>query len=201
MILVKRKEPTEESHVKLVAYTIILYISSLFVPFVVVASYQSIFYFSRSQWFFSTPFSAYITFMCAMIYIAVVLTVYLILRQRWEGRTFNWITGILVLASLPAFFLSLTNYYFLDDRGIHYNTLTGLNETEYKWKNISKVNIIYRNDQGTTGLYQYKFEMDDGSIVTLPFNDKMAEHHWRVDEIIKVNKIPVKDNFKNPIVD
>ena len=201
MHIVKRKEQSEDNHVKLVAYTIILFISSLFVPFIAVASYQSVAYFSRAQWFFSTPFSAYLTFMGGMIYLVVILTVYLIFRQRWEGLWFKSIVIIMLIASIPAFLLSLTNYYYLDKDGIHYNKLTSLNEKEYRWDQIAKVHIVYRNHQGTTGFYQYRFEMPDGSEITIPYNEKLAEHKWRVEKKIKENKIPVSDNFNNPIVD
>lgn len=201
MILLRRKEVDEEHSVKLVAYTIILFISSFFVPFVIVASYQSMVYFSRSYWFFSTPFSAYITFMGGMLFIAVIMTVYLILRQRWEGGKLKWITGILILTTIPAFILSLTNYYYMDDDGIHYNGLTGLVEKEYKWDEMENIHIVYRNHQGTTGLFQYLFEMTDGSKITLPFNDKLSANKYKVEQKIKEYKIPVKDNFKNPIVE
>ncbi|ETI68202.1 hypothetical protein [Neobacillus vireti] len=201
MLLLKRREASEDHHVKLVAYTIILYISSLFVPFVVVASFQSLVYYSRSHWFFSTPFSAYITFMCGMLFIAVIFTVYLIFRERFEGRTFKWVIAVLLIVSIPAFVQSLTNYYYLDEDGIHYNALTSFKEKEYKWDEITKVQVVYRNHQGTTSLYQYKFEDRDGGVVTLPFNDYLSDHKWQIEGKIEENNIPVKDNFKNPIVD
>lgn len=201
MIFLKRKEASDENQVKLVAYTIILYISSLFIPFVIVASYQSMVYYSRTQWLFATPFSSYITFMAGMIYIAVILTIYLIFKQKWEGKAFKWAILLLVLASIPAFYLSLTNYYYVDDEGIHYNTLTGLKETEYKWEDISKVHIVYRNHQGTTSLYEYKFELADGSKVTLPFDKKLSDNKRRLTQKIEENQIPVTDNFNDPIVD
>lgn len=201
LLSIKRSESTEEKHVILVAYTIILYICSIFVPFIAVPSYQSMVYYSRSQWFFSTPFSAYITFMGGMIYIAVILTLYLIFRQRWEGIWFKVVLGAMILASIPAFISSLTNYYYLDNEGIHYNTMKSLKEKEYRWDRISKVHILYRNHQGTTSFYQYRFEMPDGSEITIPSNDKLVEHKWRVENKIKENKIPTTDNFKDPIVD
>ncbi|EKN65314.1 hypothetical protein BABA_21001 [Neobacillus bataviensis LMG 21833] len=201
MILLRRKEVDEEHSVKLVAYTIILFISSFFAPFVIVASYQSMVYFSRSYWFFSTPFSAYITFMGGMLFIAAIMTIYLIFRQRENARKLKWITGILLLISIPVFILSLTNYYYMDDKGIYYNGLTGIEEKEYKWNDMAKVHIIYRNHQGSTGFYQYKFEMTDGSKIILPFNDKLSENKFRIEAKIKELKIPVHNNFKNPIVD
>jgi len=201
LLLLRRKASEEENSVKLVAYTIILFISSIFVPFVIVASYQSMVYFSRSYWFFSTPFSAYIIFMGGMVFIAVILTIYLIFRQKWEGKKLKWITAFLILASIPAFILSLTNYYYMDDDGIHYNGLTSLEEKEYQWNEMARIHIVYKNHQGTIGLFQYKFEMADGSKITLPFDDKLSEHKFRIEEKIKEYEIPVKDNFKNPIVD
>ena len=201
MFLSRKKMDDEQSQAKLVAYTIILYICSFIAPFVIVSSYQSMVYFSRTYWFFSTPFSAYITFMGGMLYIAVIITLYLIFRQKWEGVKFKWLTGFLLLVSIPAFMFSLTNYYYLDDAGIHYNALNGIEEKEYSWGKIDKVHIVYRNHSGTTGLYQYKFEMSDGTMVAIPFNDKLAEYKFKIEEIIKNNKITVVDNFKNPIID
>lgn len=201
MILARKRESSEENQVKLVAYTIILYVSSLFVPFVVIASYQSMVYTSRSQWFFTTPFTAYITFMAGMLFMAVVFTFYLILRQKWEGRFLKWMISGLIIITIPVFILSLTNYYFLDDKGIHYNTITSLKEQEYRWENVSTLHIVYRNHQGTTGYYQFKFEMKNGEEITIPFNDKLSENQFRIDDKVKAHKIEVKDNFDNPIVD
>lgn len=201
MLLLRRKAPEEENSAKLVAYTIILFISSFFVPFVIVASFQSMVYFSRSYWFFSTPPSAYFTFMVGMVFIAVILTFYLFFRQKWEGTKFKWITALLILGSIPAFIFSLTNYYYLDDDGIHYNGLTSLKEKEYQWSKMVRIHIVYKNHQGTTGLFQYKFEMADGKKITLPFNDKLSEHKFRIEEKIIEHKILIKDNFKNPILD
>ncbi len=139
--------------------------------------------------------------MGGMLFIAVILTIYLIFRERWEGPRFKWITGILIIASIPAFIFSLTNYYYLDEDGIHYNSLMGLKETEYKWEEITKAQKVYRNHQGTTSLLQYNFEIGDSGKVTIPFNDKLSEHKWQLEEKLKENNIPMKDNYKNPIVD
>lgn len=202
MFLVRRKETDEENQGKLlVAYTIILFISSLFVPFVVVATFQSMVYFSRSYWFFSTPLSAYMTFMCGMIYIALVLTFYLLVGQKWEGKRAKGIMWILLVLCIPFFILSLTNYYYLDDEGVHYNSLTSLKEKQYKWGEMAKVHIVYRNYQGSTGFYQYKFEMPDGSTITIPYNDKLSEHKYQVEAKIKEFNIPISDNFRNPVLD
>lgn len=199
MILVRKREASDENKVKLVAYTIILYISSLFVPFVVIASYQSMAYTSRSQWFFTTPFTAYLVFMVGMLFIAIVFTFYLIFRQKWEGRVLTGIMVCFVLLSIPSFIFSMTNYYYLDDKGIHYNFITGLQEKEYQWENVETLHKVYRNHQGSTGYYQFKFEMKDGKVITIPFNDKLSENQYRIEEKVKKHNIAVKDNFDNPL--
>lgn len=81
--------------------------------------------------------------MGGMIFIAVVTTVYLISRHRWEGVWFKSIILVMFLASIPVFNLSLTNYYYLDKEGIHYNSLTSISEKEYKWDEIAKVHIVF----------------------------------------------------------
>jgi hypothetical protein len=201
LFLVKKRESADENQVKLVAYTIMLYISSLFVPFVVIAGYQSMAFTSKSQWFFTTPLSAYLVFMAGMIFIAAVFTVFLIFRQKWKGRVFRWIIICFVLLSIPSFILSMTNYYYFDDKGIHYNFITGLQEKEYQWENVDTLHKVYRNHRGSTGYYQFKFEMKDGKMVTIPFNDKLSENQYRIEEKMQKHNIETKDNFDHPIVD
>jgi FlaA1/EpsC-like NDP-sugar epimerase len=199
----KKKETYDsgEKHVKLAAYTIILYISSLFVPFVVVASYQSMVYYSKAQWYFTTPFSAYLAFMIAMLFIAIVLTVYLIFREKWKSSVIKAVFILMFIISISTFFLSLTNYYYVDENGIHYNGLYNLKQVDYQWDHVAALHIVYRNHEGTTSYYQYKFEMKNGSEVTLPFDDKLESNRLRIQQVVDTYKIPVKDNFKNPIVD
>ncbi|MEH7336007.1 hypothetical protein V7161_25605 [Neobacillus drentensis] len=201
MFLPKRKESAEDNQVKLVAYTIILYISSLFAPFIVVASFQSMVYYSRTQWFFTTPLTAYITFAAGMLIIAFALTVYLLFRQKSNGRGIKCVTWVLILGSIPAFVMSLTNYYFFDEKGIHYKALTKIREEEFKWDKIKKIHIVYRSHQGTTAILEYQFESRNGREITIPFNDKLSENKWRVEKMVKENNILVTDNFNNPIVD
>lgn len=205
MLLLKKRESSGEGHIKLIAYTIILYVSSLFAPLVIVASYQSLVYYSSKQWFFTTPFSAYATFGIGMLFMAVVLTLYLIFRDRLNTTVVTRTTLILLLLSIPIFYLSLTNYYYLDSKGIHYNDLFDLKEREYKWTNVSKVHIVYRNHAGTTSFYQYKFEMKNGSDIAIPIDEKLMynnqENKRRIESVIKTNKIPVIDHYNNPIVD
>lgn len=105
-----------------------------------------------------------------------------------DGQGLIWSTVIIILLTIPLFYLSLTNYYYLDEEGIHYNSLTSLKEKEYKWDELKKVHVVYRNHQGTTGLLEYMFEGVDGSIITIPYNDKLAEHKWRVEDKIEENK-------------
>lgn len=205
MFLIKKRVSSDDGHIKLIAYTIILYISSLFAPLVIVASYQSLIYYSKKQWFFATPFSAYATFGGSMIFIAIVLTIYLIFRDRWSRTILTRATWVLILLTIPAFFLSLTNYYYFDQKGIHYNGLIELQQRDYKWSNVTKVHMLYRNHQGTTGFYQYKFDMNDGKTITIPIDGKILnnyqENKRRIEGAIKENNIPLTDNFKNPISD
>lgn len=201
MFLQKSKAPDEHSNVKLVAYTIILYVSSLFVPFVVVAAYQSLVYYERTQWFFVTPFESYIAFMVGMLYIAVILTIFLIFKEKWNKKVFKWVLSILYLLSIPVFIFSSTTYYYFDDKGIHSNELTSLKEKEYKWEDLSSLHIVYRNHLGTTNYYQYKFKMKNGEIITIPFDNKLSDNRFRVNAVVKFFKVSVTDNIDNPIVD
>ncbi|WP_409270290.1 hypothetical protein V1499_12740 [Neobacillus sp. SCS-31] len=192
---------SDERKVTMVAITIILYISSFFVPFVVVASIHSMYFFKREYWFFETPPSAYIGFMAGMLLSAVLFTFYLLAAWKWGSRKL----GIALLASqlftIPVYIGSVDNYYFATEEGLYFNKLAGLGVKKYAWTDMERVKIVYRHSNGSVRLDQYKFINKDGEELSIPYTPDMAESQWRIDGVIKHFKLVVTDNYDDPIMD
>ncbi|WP_059170714.1 hypothetical protein [Bacillus sp. FJAT-27445] len=192
---------SDERKVILVACTIIMYISSFFVPVVIVASIHSTFYFKREYWFFETPSSAYLAFMAGMFLSAVLLTLYLIAAWKWENKKLG--AGLIALQvfCVPLFVGSIDNYYFATDKGIFYNKLAGIGEKKYAWKDMESVKLVYRHSRGSVRFDSYSFISKSGETVSLPYTSKLREKQWLIEEMIKVNHLTVSDNYDDPIMD
>ncbi|SFA91063.1 MULTISPECIES: hypothetical protein [unclassified Bacillus (in: firmicutes)] len=174
--------------------TIILYISSLFMPFFFVFLLQGFFFFSRENWYFTAPLSAYLSFAAGIIVIAISLTVYLIVKARTEKRIVSLIVMIGFLVSIPLFVAGTNNYYYLNDKGIHYHYLLKMDKDVYAWDEISKVKEVYKVRQGTTYLKELIFYTNDGSSVTLPNDHKYTVNRWKVTEKLEEYSVVIEGN-------
>ncbi|CRK82700.1 hypothetical protein BN000_02644 [Neobacillus massiliamazoniensis] len=175
---------------------IILFISSLFMPFVLVFLIQESVYHSKSYWFFETPTSAYITFMIGMVWIPIVLILHLIIQWKYELRLLKWITIFLICWSIPFFIYGISNYYYFDKKGLHYNHLESINQiTTYEWENFKEVKEIYSRNKGITYLTNYQFLTTDNKVITLPYDIKFKENQNRIIEKLKEHDIRVTSNY------
>ncbi|RSD28835.1 hypothetical protein [Mesobacillus subterraneus] len=184
------------SHIILVS-AIILLISSLFMPLVLVYLIQDYLYLSHDKWFYVTPPSAYIIFMMGMVWIAIVLLIHLIIKWKFDFRFSGWITLFLMLGSIPFFMFGVSNYYYMDEEGLHFNEEKSFNAIQsYKWEEIKKAEEIFvKNDNGTTVLDQYRFTTMDGYVIDLPYDSKVQSNKFRILEKLQENKIPLTSNM------
>ena len=193
---------SDERKVQLVALTIILYISSLFVPFVMVASIHSMFYENHQKyWFFETPPSAYLAFMAGMVLAAVIFTIYLVSAFKWVDSKKGVSILSLLIFCVPIFIGAVDNYYYATDSGIVYNKLVGIGETEYKWSEMKDAKLVYRHSNGSIKLDGYTFVTKTGEEITLAYSSKLAGIQWRISGKIEQYKMNVTDNYDDPIMD
>ncbi|WP_053366776.1 hypothetical protein [Bacillus sp. FJAT-27245] len=192
---------SDERKVTMVAITIIMFISSIFVPFVIIASIHSMFFFKREYWFFETPPSAYVAFMGGMLLSALLFTLYLVSAWKWGSKKL----GIVFLASqiltIPVYIGAVDNYYYATDEGIFFNNLTGYGVKKYSWADMERVKIVYRLSNGSVRLDGYEFTDKAGDELLIPYTRRMADSQWKIDEVIKYFKLEVTDNYDNPIMD
>ncbi|RDU36524.1 hypothetical protein DRW41_13425 [Neobacillus piezotolerans] len=192
---------SDERKVTMVAITIIMYISSFFVPFVIIASIHSMYFFKREYWFFETPPSSYIAFMIGMLLSAVLFTLYLAAAWKWESRKLGIALLAMQIITIPVYIGSVDNYYYATGEGIFFNKLAGYGLKKYAWEDMERVKVVYRHSNGSVRLDQYKFTTKDGVVVSIPYTSRFAESQWKIDGVIKANKLTVSDNYDNPIMD
>ncbi|WP_079508587.1 hypothetical protein [Mesobacillus jeotgali] len=187
---------TENTSNIILVSAIILIISSLFMPLVFVYFIQDYLYLSKEKWFYVTPPSAYILFMVGMLWISATLLLYLFVQWKFDRKAYKWITSLLMLGSIPFFLFSISNYYYLDDNGMHINDSKSFNEIRsYGWKDIKEAREIYVKDSGVTVFDHYKFTAKNGEVFVLPNNSKVSQNKYRILEKLKEFNIPVTNNL------
>ncbi len=175
---------------------IILIISSLFMPLVFVYFIQDYLYLTKDKWFYVTPPSAYILFMVGMLWLAATLLLYLFVQWKFEWKGFTWLTILLMFGCIPFFMFSISNYYYLNDEGLHFNEAKSFNEIHsYGWKDIKEAKEIFVKTKGVTVSDHYMFTTSDGNVIELPNSSKVVFNKQRIMEKLEENNIPLTNNM------
>ncbi|OCA90418.1 hypothetical protein A8F94_00555 [Bacillus sp. FJAT-27225] len=185
---------TEKGPIILVG-SIILFICSFFMPFVIVYLIQDTLIHFKSPWFYVTPPAAYITFMIGMAWIPTVMIVYLILNYKYEFKYLKVTSLFLAALCIPVFMYATAHYYYFDDKGLHYNHLESFNKiSDYDWASMKEVNVIY-GKQNTTYLMEYKFITKDDFELIIPYEGDFKNNEARILQKLKANNVKITDNY------
>ena len=185
----------DTSNLILVSAMIIM-ISSLFMPLVFVYFIQDYLYLSADKWFYVTPPSAYVIFMIGMLWIAVTLLLHLFLKWKFDWKGINWVSLLLVLGSIPFFMFGVSNYYYLDDRGMHFNEHKTFNTIDsYYWNNIKEAKEVFVKSNGVTVIDHLTLITESGEVIELPYNTKVQNNKFKIMEKLQENNIPLTNNM------
>ncbi|WP_423410157.1 hypothetical protein AABM38_09580 [Heyndrickxia sp. MSNUG] len=175
---------------------IIMLISSLFMPFVLVFIIQDYLYLSSEKWFYDTPATAYVLFIIGMLWIPIMMLIHLFIQWKFELRCYKWITILLMTLSIPFFMFGISNYYYLDDKGIHFNDVKTFNTiTSYEWADFKNAKEVYTKSNNVTVMDHYEFETKKGEIIDLPSNHKVSSYKLRILEKLEEHGIEITNNL------
>ncbi|WNF21154.1 hypothetical protein [Mesobacillus jeotgali] len=169
----------------LITFAVILLFASLPIGiFIVTFIHQSI-YIDKSQWFFDSPMSSYITMVSILLIIPVLLiiiAVYLFKTDESRKRSLNvFIASIFTLLIMAAGgYLSIDNYYYMDKDGLYYDELWKLEQTVYPWDRITEMKQVNKKEAGTLTPDKLIFTYDNEKI-ELPLSPKLRNE---VDPVI-----------------
>lgn len=187
---------TESTSKILFVLAIILLISSLFMPFVLVFIIQDYLYLSSEKWFYDTPASAYVLFIIGMLWIPIMMLIHIFIQWKFELRYYKWITILLMTLSIPFFMFGISNYYYLDDKGIHFNDVNTFNTiTSYEWADFKNAKEVYTKSNNVTVMDHYEFETKKGEIIDLPSNHKVSSYKFRILEKLEEHGVEITNNL------
>ncbi|MBT2636954.1 hypothetical protein [Bacillus sp. ISL-39] len=187
---------TENTTNIILVTAIILIISSLFMPLVFVYFIQDYLYLSADKWFYDTPPSAYILFMIGMLWISVTLFLYLFLDWKFDWKGVKWISFLLMLGCIPFFMFGVSNYYYLDDKGMHFNEHTTFNTiNSYYWEDMMEAKEIFVKNNGVTVVDHLNLVTKSGEVIELPYNSKVRNNRYKIMEKLQENNITLTNNM------
>ncbi|MGV2941270.1 hypothetical protein AB5I83_16830 [Mesobacillus sp. LC4] len=187
---------SENTSYLILVSAIIIIISSLFMPLVFVYFIQDYLYLSADKWFYVSPPSAYILFMIGMLWVAVTLLLHLFLRWKFDWKGLKWVSLLLILGSIPFFLFGVSNYYYLDNEGMHFNDHKTFNTIDsYYWNDIKEANEIFVKSNGVTVLDHLTLITKSGEVVELPYNTKVQNNKFKIMEKLQENNVPLTNNM------
>ncbi|MBM6619313.1 hypothetical protein [Bacillus suaedaesalsae] len=176
----------------LIMTSIILVFSCIFLPFVVIYTYQDIFISNHiNGWFFTTPNSNYAIFAGSLFWFAIVMILYLIYRNRMllKGKKVKHLLFlILAFPGAIAIILSLNHYFYLDNQGIHYNEFWGVGTETFKWQDVTHAEQLQVVRNGVMVEGDLVFTYQNGEVFHMPVTKDVQLNKRRIyTELRKVN--------------
>lgn len=182
----------------IVAYNIILFISSFFIPFIIIYPIQEVVYVPESYWFFHTPQNAYFFMIAGLLSISIAIFIFVFLRSRLEEYRKNVLRSLLGVSFIPGIlvlFLSLNYYYYFNDNGIFKNDFLAINEKTFLWSEVKEAKKTIVTESGTTKPVDYKFTYKDGETIIFEFTRKITYNRAKIEYMLAKNGIEVKKIF------
>jgi hypothetical protein len=187
---------SENASQMILVTAIILIISSLFMPLVFVYFIQDYLYLSDDKWFYVAPPSAYVIFMIGMLWIAVTLFLHLLLKWKFDWKVTKWITLFFMTGCIPFFMFGVSNYYYLDDSGMHFNDHKTFNTiNSYYWEDIKEAKEIFVKSNGVTVADHLSLLTKAGEVVELPYNTKVQNNKFKILEKLQEYDVPLTNNM------
>ncbi|KGX92076.1 hypothetical protein N781_02975 [Pontibacillus halophilus JSM 076056 = DSM 19796] len=189
----------EQSNGVLIALTVITFISSMILPFILVPTIQDVLFFSKEHWMFVTPFSAYITGVIGLVASGVTLLVLLFakIRTEYKDKKFSlfhyiWVVPILV----GTYYLAIHSYMYVQDDGIHYRQLGEFSATHLAWEDVTRVEKVIINDRSQISLEGYELEDSKGNSYFIENSAELRDNEYKILDQINHVEVTVTEKEK-----
>lgn len=90
----------------------------------------------------------------------------------------------------------MSNYYYLDDKGMHFNDHKTFNTIDsYYWNDIKEAKEIFVKSNGVTVLDHLTLITKSGEVVELPYNTKVQNNKFKIMEKLQENNVTLTNNM------
>ncbi len=180
-----------------VTLIVISFLSSIFVPFIILYPIQEILFKPQSVWYFEAPFSAYVIFMAAILVTAIILLINVLSEPKTKmknmlklGITFTSLITVVIVIGLCLF-----NYEYMNSQGIYKNKFFSLEEEFIGWNEITEAKQIFVIKDGITKDDKFYFTLQDGTIMEMDITGKVKKNKRNIRQYLKKNKVIIENVY------
>lgn len=186
---------TKKSKFDLSGYLImsafVLILSCIFLPFIAIYSYQDIFINNFESWLFGTSTYTYFMFAGSLIWFSIIIIIFLVYRSKMQmnERKAKYLPFLfLLIPGLVVILISLNHYFYLNDEGIHYTSLTNLQIQHYQWEDVVEAKQHQKVNNGVMVEGNLEFTFQNGESFHLPVTREVQLNKRKIyDELRKIN--------------
>ncbi|WP_246942011.1 hypothetical protein [Bacillus pinisoli] len=179
----------------LIMTSIILVLSCLIVPFVAIYTYQDIFINNVPAWFFTTPKYNYFIFAGALTWFSILIILFVIYRNHVMMSDKKLRILPFLLLAIPGcivIVLSLNNYFYLNDEGIHTRSMADFSVKTYKWEDVTEAKQLQIIRDGVMFEGDMVFTFKDGESFNLPVTKEVQLNKRRIYTALREFNIEVQ---------
>ncbi|RLQ91610.1 hypothetical protein [Falsibacillus albus] len=158
---------------------IIIIISSLISPLFLGEMLRDILFRPERPIVFSSSPSTYIIFIISVIFLGIGILMIPFLAKK------KWIPGIIILLSAVFIFLSVDEYHYATAEGFYNNSFYEVKGEMVKWKDINSMKQIYVKEDGTQVPKLLRFDLRNGSSVTMEFDKRLFDSRREIDSLVQ----------------
>ncbi|WP_110112307.1 hypothetical protein [Bacillus sp. CGMCC 1.16541] len=177
-----------------VVFICILFLSSIFFPFVLVYPIQEWLMSSDTYWFFQPRMYSAVIFIGAITSLCIIWSALLIYVTKAKKRSRMVLTGgiLLCFVSLVVSISSSFYYEHMSNEGICINSLTSFDEQCYRWDEVKDARSILASSEQETKELALVFSFNDGTEWEFPLNHKLMSNKSRITAMLRDQNIEVE---------
>jgi hypothetical protein len=180
-----------------VTLIIISFLSSIFVPFIILYPVQEVLFKPETVWYFEAPFSAYVIFIVAILITSIILLVNVLsdpktkfmIRMKLGIYLTSLITVVLIIG------LCLFNYEYMNPSGIYKNEFFSLEEEFIGWNEIIEAKQIFVKKEGITKDDKYYFTLRDGTVLEMDITSKVKKNKRYIRQFLNENGVTLENVY------
>jgi hypothetical protein len=194
-----REHNTDSFSVYVIVTALIMLIAALPAGIFIINLMQQTLFIRETNLFFETPKSAFITFIITLMVVPIMMILLVIFKSKSEGRTSSAVLAFISALTMAAFiamsYLSVNNYYYMDQSGFHYNKLWKLKEESFSWEKLKSMTQVNLSDGGTLRADKLIFTFEQ-ELVELDISPKLYSEMEPVIESLKSRGVTMETIVK-----
>ncbi|MCJ7842284.1 alkaline shock response membrane anchor protein AmaP [Lederbergia sp. NSJ-179] len=188
----------ESSHYQ-IAFSIICFLFSLFVPFILLYPIQELLYRPDDFFYFEPYFKAYILFMAMLVVISLIPIGNILIKPT---KNFNriikyCILTIISILTIATVFLCFNHYKYMNKEGIYLNHFFSLKEEFTSWDEIEKVEQVMVNEDGVTRVDRIVFTLKDGFTLELDNSTRLSKAKNNVNTELQARGLKMENKLED----